>query len=269
MVSDFYRNVGNRARRKEQAAQEGITGQLQAGIGQSPQPLTAGQIQAAGGQVQQQRAQATSEARQQALQTEVGRQQQAQQVQQRQIQAEQFDVAMEIEKTKVENQKKLFNLNRQLGNQLFTNQMKFKQDEIGREFLNDRQLADYALIQARTEEDWLKYEQQVSQMSKRRLQLLKAAYAKIKQAQEQDWRLGEQGLDQEHKKYLVEHRAKIMKKIKEEQARASNRASMFAAGGMIIGGAIGALVPGGGPATAMLGANIGRAAGTFAASQLD
>ena len=48
----YFRQIGERARKLDQPAQEGITGSLQAGIGQAAQPLGASQIQAAGGQIQ-------------------------------------------------------------------------------------------------------------------------------------------------------------------------------------------------------------------------
>lgn len=240
--TSYFRQIGERARKLGQPAQEAVTGQLQSGIGQAQQPLGAGQIQAAAGQVAAQQGQAAVQARQQAASGMAEQAQLGMQAEERQRQGVQFDRAMELERTIRQNEQRLFNMNRGLANQLVTEQMKFQEDELGRQYLNDRQLADYALISAKSEEDWLNYEQTVTQLSKRRMQLLETAYAKIKQAMTQDWQLGEQGLDQEHKMYLARAKAEIERKIREEQAASANRAAMFSAGGMLLGVAAGAAI---------------------------
>ena len=266
----FFRQIGEKARKLDRPAQEAITGQLQAGVGQAQQPLGAGQIQAAAGQVAAQRGQAAVQARQQAAPQVAAQAARTQQVGERERQQALFDRALELERTVRDNEQRLYNLDRTLGNDLYTQNMQFQEDELGRAFLNDRQLADYALISAKTEEDWLNYEQTMTQLSKKRMQVLDAAYKKIKQALTQDWQAGEQQLDQQHKKQLTLAAAELERKKQEEQAKAANRASMFSAGGLLLGAAAAATIIGsGGTLTPLAAAGVaalpsaGQAGGTL------
>lgn len=238
----FFRQIGEKARKLDRPAQEAVTGQLQAGIGQAQQPLGAGQIQAAAGQVAAQKGQAAVQARQQAAPQVAAQAALGQQVGERERGQAQFERALELERTVRQNEDKLFTLDRTLGNEIYTQNMQFQEDELGRAILNDRQLADYALVSAKSEEDWLNFEQTMTQLSKKKMQILDAAYKRIQQALTQEWQIGEQGMDQEHRKSLTLAAAELKRKIKEEQAKASNRASMFSAGGMLFGVAAAAAI---------------------------
>lgn len=159
----------------------------------------------------------------------------------------------------------LFNYNRSLKNELFDKQMQFSKDDLGRTSLNERQLADYAMLKARGAEDMRNYEQKVRQFSNRRMELLKASYKKVQEELERDFKSGQQELDQESRQQLAIAKANLEKKIREEAAAAANRAGMLGAAGTIAGGVIGAVY--GGPAGAAVGAQAGGALGNMVASR--
>lgn len=160
--------------------------------------------------------------------------------------------------------RRLGNLDTSLKNQLFDSNMTFKKDELGRTLFNDRQLLDYKLSSAKSEEDLAKYEQDIEQQYARKMQILAAAQAKIVQAMQQDYTKGEQELDQAHKKELVLKKAAIDEKIRKEKAKAANRAAQYSAAGSIVGAVAGAVIgsSAAGPAGTVAGAQAGSAIGS-------
>lgn len=151
---------------------------------------------------------------------------------------------------------RLFNLDQGIRDRLLTDQLTFKRDELGRQQFNERQLADYALANAQTEQDYQRYAQQVQQATQRKQQYMQAAYAKIKQELEQSYQKEDSKETRALRKELAqaEHAMKI--KIQREQVKAANRAGMLGAAGSIVGGVAGAFI--GGPAIAAAGASIGN-----------
>ena len=159
---------------------------------------------------------------------------------------------------------KLTAIDSRLKNELFDKQLSFQRDDMGRTLYNDRQLLDYKLMTAKSDEDLSNYEQKVSQLSKRKLQILEAAYKKIAQTLEQQFTKGQQKLDQAQKKRLVLAEAAMKEKIAREKANAANRGSMFSSAGTIAGAAVGTYY--GGPAGGAAGAAVGGGAGSILAS---
>lgn len=168
-----------------------------------------------------------------------------------------------LQKKARELQGKLSTLGNNLEDTLIKQQMDFKKDEMGRTFFNERQLADWAIMKAKTDEDFRNYEQKVTQASKKKMQILKTAYAKIKQILEQGYTDREQTLDNNQRRKATLAKAKLEQKIAEEKAEAENRAAMFSAGGAILGGVVGAAI--GGPAGASAGMSAGQGLGSVTA----
>jgi hypothetical protein len=165
---------------------------------------------------------------------------------------------------------RLGQLDASLKRDLFDSQLNFREDELGRTLFNDRQLLDYKLASAKSDEDLLNYEQNVKQLSDRKMQMLKAAHAKVMQEMENAFSKSEQELDQASKEKLYRAKAELEKKMAKEKAKAANRAAMFSAAGSVIGAVAGSIVPGLGTAVgAMAGAAIGSGLGSVAASQTD
>ena len=153
--------------------------------------------------------------------------------------------------------------NSKLSNIIYDDNLEFQRDELGRTVFNERQLADFAIVSAKSEIEYRQFEQNLRQASERKLKLLQVAQKRILEEMEQSFRQSEQELDQAQALKLAEMKRNIEEKIRREQARARNRASMFQAGGTILGAAIGAY---GGAPGAMLGAQIGGGLGQIAST---
>lgn len=145
---------------------------------------------------------------------------------------------------------------------LFDQQLSFKRDELGRTVWNERQLADYKLATAKSDEDFLNYQQQATLLSERRLKMLTMAQRKLEQTLEQGYAANKQKLDQASKLKIMESLANLKKKMAREKARQSGNMAMWQAGGTIIGAGVGFVATGFNPAGAVVGAQMGAGAGT-------
>lgn len=169
--------------------------------------------------------------------------------------------------------RRLGNLDSSLKNELFDSNLKFRKDELGRTLFNDRQLLDYKLASAKSDEELRDYEQQIEQEYARKNQILQASHAKILQAMQNEFQKSEQEADQAHRKALVLAKNAIEEKIRRQQAKAANRAAAYSAAGSIIGGVGGAILgtfvaPGVGTmAGAAAGSQLGAGVGSVASSQ--
>jgi hypothetical protein len=153
----------------------------------------------------------------------------------------------------------LASLDNNLKDQLLDQQLSFKTDEFGRTLWNERQLADYAVLQATSQVDLDKFEQTVNQQSQRRMQILQTAQAKIKQALEQNFMREGQALDQQTRMELARMKQQAEAKIRREKNKRNSRAAMFQGGLTILGAGLGAAVPVIGPAAgAMVGGGLGQ-----------
>jgi hypothetical protein len=146
--------------------------------------------------------------------------------------------------------------------ELFDARKQFAEDEMGRKLLDVRQLADYARLNAESEEQLADYAQAAQQATDRDLQMWETAYKKIEQALQFEQQKSSQAKDHALYKELAEAKAAMEKEIQDKKNKAANRAQLFSTVGMIGGTAIGSL---GGPAGAMAGGTIGSGAGTMAA----
>jgi hypothetical protein len=150
---------------------------------------------------------------------------------------------------------------------LYDRELQFKKDETSRTLFNERQLMDYAARNARSDEEYKNYAQQADLLNRRNLQAMETAYKLIEEDLAQKWRVAEQKKDQAAQKQIADIRAEIAARMEREKARAANRASMIQAGGMIVGAAAGAAIPGGGPTAILIGSQMGGAGATILGSQ--
>jgi hypothetical protein len=152
---------------------------------------------------------------------------------------------------------------------ILDSRLKFERDDMGRKFTNERQLADYNLANAKTEQEFNEKMREIQQQQERKLQLLEVVEKKMRQELEQSWQFSEQTLDNQSKARMVQALADMKERIRKEQAKARNNAAMWQAGGTIagavVGGAVGSAAGGVGAVPgAMIGASVGGAVGTVA-----
>jgi hypothetical protein len=153
--------------------------------------------------------------------------------------------------------------------ELFDKQLQFKDDEMGRARLNDRQLIDWAATKAKSAEDFANYSQMAEQTAARQQQIMDMAFKKVSQSLEQGYLGGKQKLDQASKLEIQSMLAEA-KKAQEERANAAkNKSTMWQAAGTLGGIAAGAILaaPTGGMSIAaggMLGGSVGGGVGQMA-----
>lgn len=241
--------------------------QLKGSIKSMPQGAGPGAAQQLGAQQQQAQGKIALQAGQQTAQQtgQVAQLGQAQKGLQDQQQLGQQ--ARQVSAKQREFQDRLSNLSGDLKNKLLDEQLTFKQDERGRTFFNDRQLADWAATQAKSAEEFANYQQTVEQASQRKLAMMEQAQRLLQQQLDQAQRGGAQALNQQQTIRLAKQKAAMEKKIADEKAKSANRAGIFGAVGTIAGAAAGSiLLPGLGTAGgAVVGAQIGGGLGQMAA----
>lgn len=236
---------------------------------------TAQQLQQAGAAMAGAQAQAQTQAMAQGMETQGQLQQAALQQRGAEIQQITADRKRQLEQQRRLLQRKLFNMDRRLGEQLFVKQLKFQKDELGRTIFNEQKLADYKLLTAKSQQEFMRFEQMQRQASQRKLQFLKAADQQIKQKLEQEMLKAEQDRDQEAILALTKWENKIKLDTLNEIAEAKNRAARNQAfGGMLGAGiglaiGIGATIATGGTAAPLIaplttgGSKIGSGAGSL------
>jgi hypothetical protein len=150
---------------------------------------------------------------------------------------------------------------------MFDSRLQFSKDELGRAFLNERQLADYARMQARSAEELKNYELRARNIERNVELLQKAAYDKISQALKDEQQLRELGYSAEQIQQLGQARAAMVKGLEKKRADAAARQGIWSVGGGIVGAVGGAIATGGNPAGAMAGYQVGSGLGQVAGSQ--
>ena len=226
------------------------------------------QIQATAGQVAQVKGQEQLKAQEQQVQ-------QAQQQRQLQASEQKIQKVKQLMQTKqqltqqqMENNSALDGLGMNLRQEYVDSVMKFKKDEIGRSVFNERQLADWAALKARNEEEFAEYEQSVLQAIEKKNRIMEQAFKIVSQKLEQDSTAAEQRQDQEAKLKIAAIQKDLQKRQSDARKKAAKSAMLFTTGGTILGAIAGSVVPGAGTAAgAAAGAAIGGAAGGLAYSQ--
>lgn len=148
---------------------------------------------------------------------------------------------------------------------VFDSRLQFQKDEMGRKFSNERQLADYAIMSSKTEQELQNKLLTQKLMQQRSLQLMEAAQNKVNEALRQSY--GDKGreLTQQSQEYIATVKAAAERSMARKKARGAAMGAIIS-GAFTIGGAIiGSFV---GPAGTAAGATIGGAVGNVAASQV-
>ena len=155
----------------------------------------------------------------------------------------------------------LARLDSDLKDQLFDQQLSFKRDEFGRTIWNERQLADFAVLQAKTQIDLEKFEQVMHQQSQRRLQIMQVVQAKLKQALEQNFMREGQELDQQTRLFIAQKMKEAKEKEARERARRSSRGALIQGAFTVAGAIIGSFSPLGPGTGTVVGAQAGSSLG--------
>ena len=153
-------------------------------------------------------------------------------------------------------------------NLLVKDQLAFEKDQSGNVVWKERQLADWTVLNAKTQNQFNEMQLAASSASRRKIQILQAAHDQINQAINTGYIADKQIKDKTLEQQLVLDKQAIDLQIQAEQNRARNRLAMFTS----IGGVVGAI--GGGVAGGILaaptvaGAPVGAAAGAMAGEKL-
>jgi DNA-binding transcriptional MerR regulator len=127
---------------------------------------------------------------------------------------------------------------------------------------------DFKIYNSKSKLEFRKFEQDMRNVSRRRIRMLDVSLAKIKQELSQQFKKDQLEMDQGQRMRLLKAKQAIEEKIARAQANAANRASMFSAGFTIAGAVAGSLIPIPGVGTAAgaaIGASVGGAVGSIVA----
>jgi hypothetical protein len=148
---------------------------------------------------------------------------------------------------------RLYEQEGQAGAEVFDNNLKFQQDELGRSSLNDRQLADYAVLTARNQEELANYEQQVAVAYERKQGIMKQAFAVLEQYEKQLFEAEQTEANQELQRRIALAKKKQADDLARLQNEGANRAAIWGAVSTV-GAAITPIFPVAGLAIAGVGA---------------
>lgn len=217
-----------------------------------------GQIQAMGAQAVKEQGQLGLAAQQQAGQqlAQIGQQQLQAQGQQNQFLNQ--NRSLDLQRQEQELTKRLYQLDRRTAKEVFSQQMKFERDQLGRTQFNERQLLDYKLMTAQSQEELADFELQVTDIYEKKRMLYDAAEKRLTQALQQEYAKGELERDHAFEKKLADMIYKAKQRKLRAIADAKNRAAIGTAVGSIVGGVIGTYL-GSPQAGAAVGGAIGGA----------
>lgn len=218
--------------------------------------------------------------------------QMGQQLQAIQSQKEMAGLQAGFKEQQMSDAQRLANISEEAKQEMFDSRLSFQKDEMGRQFLNQRQLADYAALQAKNEQDWQNYVQRSEQLAARKELVLKAAQQKLVQQLQFENQQINQLRDQlskgnlstkelQNRRSILEQKLALDVQLKRQlgdlqaaQARAQARtgktkaqnvaiaSTVFAVVGGVVGGYFGG--PQGAAAGALAGSQIGAGVGAMA-----
>jgi len=229
------------------------------GITQSAQQTGAAAAQSAGQQMVQQ---AEQQVKQQGQIGQVGLA-----TQQQQAQANVAGLQAGAREAEMANVQRLAGINEKAKQELYDAQMSFKKDQQGRALFNERQLMDYAITNAKSEQDYQNKAQMIEQTTKRELEMMEHAYNIMNADLEQRIKLAEQQKDNKLALELAEMKRASEEEMAKKRNKANNMGTILTTGGTIAGAVVGGIY--GGPAGAAAGASVGGAAGGLVASQMN
>jgi hypothetical protein len=157
-------------------------------------------------------------------------------------QGQQFQRNMRTEKDRLANENRLGQLDQSLKTELLDKQMQFQRDDAGRVLLNQRQLLDFAALQARDMESLKDYQQAAQQASDRVLQMMEFMHKRLTQEMQLEHDQREQSLDIQHKKDVLKMQQDLEDAYLLQKAHNANITGAFTAIGTVVGAAFGGSV---------------------------
>jgi hypothetical protein len=164
----------------------------------------------------------------------------------------------------IQQRKDLQRLGSDVKDKLVDSRLRFEKDEMGRKFTNERQLSDYILSNARTQQEFDSEMRALTKETDQYILTLDMMENKISQALKQGYIKEKGDMDRALGLELARMKQELEKKKQKEMAKKRNNMAAWQAAGTIAGAVAGAIVTGGNPAGAAVGAQIGGAAGTAA-----
>lgn len=189
-------------------------------------------------------------------------------------QQELFNQQQAVEKRIGDQGQRLFHLNAAAKQELVDKEMQIKTDTLGRQVLSTRQAADWAITNAKNQEELKDFAQKSQIAMERKAQIIKHAYALVQQEMKEQ---SAKGMQEQNQAFTMEMRGLskgLQKWIDDLEAKGTKFSQQMTMGGTIVGGVVGGVVGGyftggtGAVQGAMGGAVIGGAAGqAYAGSQ--
>jgi hypothetical protein len=186
------------------------------------------------------------------------------QAQQQASQAKLADLEAGGQQEMLTGRERLANLSEEAANTMLDSRLQFAKDEMGRTFLNERQLADYAVMHAESKEALQNYSQKAQQLHKYDMMFMESAHKTIVEALSQEHKLREMGFDQDAIREMKQAAHDLQISIQKKQAAAAERLAQGQLAGGIIGAVVGTYY--GGPMGGAAGQKMGSGIGTVAAS---
>jgi hypothetical protein len=161
-----------------------------------------------------------------------------------------------------ENESTLEKLGRDAKQELFDARIQFAKDESGRQLMNEGQLADWAVSNAKSTEELRDRTQTANLLHQRRMDMLQIGYEKVSTALRFEQAKTEQTRNHRRIQELAEAEQNLRLELQREQNDAKNKQAMWQTGGTIAGTVAGGVLgSAGGPAGTVAGASIGGAVG--------
>ena len=138
---------------------------------------------------------------------------------------------------------------------LFDSNIQFERDEQGRKFSNERQMAEYAISSAKSEQEMQQRATDMEQNNTREIYMMEMANAKITQALENGFLDNQRELNENQKRKLQSIKSAADREIERKKRSSANQKMII--GGAIVVAAVAITVVSGGtatPATAAMGA---------------
>jgi len=231
--------------------------------GMQPGAFNTGQLQQAAGKLAEQQSAKTTQTLAQQGEEDLQQQARSYEIRQQEAGMNLKERQLRLNEVKFKNDQELRKLEGVINSEAFSREMKINYDNLGRAALNEKQLLDVAILQARSEQDLVQFKIKAEAMHKRRLQILQQSYKVLVQQTKQNFESSEQEKDQAMKAELARIKAAYDKKVAEAKAKSSKLGSIisgvFTVGGAIIGGiySFGAGAPAGAAAGGMIGSQVG------------
>lgn len=142
----------------------------------------------------------------------------------------------ELNQQHLQNEVKLTALNSVAAQRVYQEQIKFAKDEMGRTILNEAQLADWAVMNAKNAEQLKNYEQEISQALEKKRVLIEFASQKIIQSMEQEFQRADQEKQQQLQIDMMEFKKAAAAAREKAQAEAKSMSTGISAAFTVVGG---------------------------------